>query len=184
MSWSTQGLRDPEPASDLAGCCVGAFPDCSLKLTILFVCLFDPFVLRRESQRLGKKPLKKLMTLWSVRTGGGEGWWKDENQLADLRPRESLFRSWNFPSTDVLSGLSSPRKSWIFADSVVQFLVLCVGLKVAQRVVFISALLSRRKVGVRNKLELQNPGKARPFIALPDAYSDGLLHERSLSLFA
>ena len=89
-----------------------------------------------------------------------------------------------FSSTDVLSGLSSPRKSWIFADSVVQFLVLCVGLKVAQRVVFISALLSRRKVGVRNKLELQNLGKARPFIALPDAYSDGLLHERSLSLFA
>ena len=64
----------------------------------------------------------------------------------------------------------------------VEFLVLFVGLKVAQRVAFISALLSRRKVGVRNKLELQNLGKARPFIALPDAYSDGLLHERSLSL--
>ena len=74
-----------------------------------------------------------------------------------------------FSSTDVLSGLSSPRKSWIFADSVVQFLVLCVGLKVAQRVVFISALLSRRKVGVRNKLELQNSGKTRLFIVHPDA---------------
>jgi hypothetical protein len=30
-----------------------------------------------------KNPSKKLMTLWSVRTGGGEGWWKDENQLPD-----------------------------------------------------------------------------------------------------
>jgi hypothetical protein len=53
-------LRDPEPASDLAGCCVGAFPDCSLKLTILFVCLFDPFELRRESRRLGEKTPQKI----------------------------------------------------------------------------------------------------------------------------
>ena len=52
----------------------------------------------------------------------------------------------------------------------VQFLVLCVGLKVAQRVAFISALLSRRKVGVRNKLELQKSGKTRLFIVHPDAF--------------